>query len=56
MSLGCAGMRTFTEIPDDRCLVAIPCSALRTLAEQLGQMRVTNESMRAIYASQKARF
>ena len=56
MSLGCAGMRTFTEIPDDRCLVAIPCSALRTLAEQLGQMRATNETMRAIYASQKARF
>ncbi len=56
MSLGCAGMRTFTEIPDDRCLVAIPGSALETLGEQLAQMRATNEQMKALYASQKARF
>ena len=35
LSLGCAGMRTFTEIPDQYALVAIPSNQLKSIEDAL---------------------
>lgn len=56
VSVGCIGMRTYTEIPDDRCLVAIPGGNLTALSETLARTHAANEQMRQFYLSQKARF
>ncbi len=54
LSLGCAGMRTFTDIPDHFALVAIPSNQLKGIEAALdktveanGQMTVTYEAMKA---------
>lgn len=54
MSLGCAGMRTFTEIGDDLTLAAIPGGALAGFVEKLAGTVESNATMRAYYAAQKA--
>jgi uncharacterized protein (DUF169 family) len=56
MSLGCMGMRTFTEIPADRCLVAIPGSILASLGDKLEQTFAANEKMREFYLGRKASY
>ena len=55
-SLGCMGMRTFTEIPADRMLVAIPGSSLNSLSEQIEQTLTANNQMEASYLAHKAKF
>jgi len=55
-SLGCAGMRTYTGIPDDRFLVAIPGNRLPALNEALTRTLTANRHMREFYAGQKAKF
>lgn len=54
LSLGCAGMRTFTEISDDRLLAVLPGSRAEEIVAQLGATVSANESMAGYYQSQKA--
>jgi len=53
MSLGCTGMRTFTEVPDDRCLLVIPGVALGELREGLQKVLDANQQMRGLYLAKK---
>jgi uncharacterized protein (DUF169 family) len=54
MSLGCAGMRTFTEIGDDMNLAAIPGSALAGFLDALAGTVESNAAMRSFYSAHKA--
>jgi uncharacterized protein (DUF169 family) len=45
VSLGCAGMRTFTEISPELAFIVIPGSALATLPERLSLAVASNQSM-----------
>jgi uncharacterized protein (DUF169 family) len=56
LSLGCAGMRTFTEISQDRLLAAIPGRALEQFAADLDRTVTANTAMLAFYAQRKAQF
>ncbi len=53
VSLGCAGMRTFTEIPADRLLLAVPQPALVGLEDRLRRTLAANQHMQAIYTAKK---
>jgi uncharacterized protein (DUF169 family) len=53
LSLGCAGMRTFTEIPPDRLLGVLPGNLLDGLAAGLQRMQNANEAMQARYQALK---
>jgi uncharacterized protein (DUF169 family) len=52
ISLGCAGMRTFTGIDDGRLLVAVPGSALERFAAALPEIAGVNATMDRFYAGQ----
>lgn len=54
LSLGCAGMRTFTEIADDRLLSITPSAALENLADELERIAVVNQGMGEFYEERKA--
>jgi uncharacterized protein (DUF169 family) len=54
MSLGCAGMRTFTEIGDDMNLAAVPGSTLAGFVDALAGTVESNTAMRSFYAAHKA--
>ncbi|MFB7115250.1 DUF169 domain-containing protein [Streptomyces sp. NPDC056291] len=54
ISWGCMGMRTFTEIPDDRLLAAVPGHSLESLVENLERSVASNDMMRAYYEGKKA--
>jgi uncharacterized protein (DUF169 family) len=54
MSLGCAGMRTFTEVGDDLNLAAIPGSALPGFVDALAGTVESNAKMRDFYSAHKA--
>jgi uncharacterized protein (DUF169 family) len=54
MSLGCAGMRTFTEIGDDLTLAAVPGSALAGFVDALAGTTASNAAMRSFYDARKA--
>lgn len=56
MSLGCMGMRTFTEIANDRLLAVIPGAKLAEFVEALRTMRATNDAMASFYNSRKDAF
>jgi uncharacterized protein (DUF169 family) len=49
ISFGCAGLRTFTGIGDDRLLIAVPGSFLPTVADALEQTLAANARMLAQY-------
>lgn len=49
MSLGCMGMRTFTEIAPDLCLIAIPRQGLEGLAANLERTLEANQTMASAY-------
>jgi uncharacterized protein (DUF169 family) len=51
VSLGCAGMRTFTAIEPGMLLSVLPGTALVGLAERLTTIASANESMQAHYAA-----
>ena len=53
VSLGCAGMRTFTEIPDDRLLLVIPAAKLDGLAGEVTATLDVNEHMTGRYQEMK---
>lgn len=55
LSFGCAGMRTFTGIGDDRMLVAIPGSELEAFAAAIGQATAVNAQMTDYYKGEQQR-
>lgn len=55
-SLGCAGLRTFTGIGDDRLLVAVPGNLLEQFASALERAVAANAPMRRYYREQNATF
>jgi uncharacterized protein (DUF169 family) len=56
MSLGCMGMRTFTEIAKDRLLAVVPGLKLSEFSDALASMRRTNDFMATVYLSRKQNF
>lgn len=54
LSFGCAGMRTFTEISDDRMLAVIPGGKLEEFAQSLNRTRGINDAMESFYQDRKA--
>jgi uncharacterized protein (DUF169 family) len=56
LSLGCAGMRTFTEILPDRLLCVIPAARLEEFPSSLAATTAANRQMQAYYDQQKAQF
>lgn len=56
VSLGCMGMRTFTEIHADLLLAVIPGSKVKEFAENLEAILGANETMRQFYEEHKASF
>ena len=54
MSLGCAGMRTFTEIGDDETLAAVPGAGLEEFVDALAATVESNKGMRDFYSAHKA--
>jgi uncharacterized protein (DUF169 family) len=56
LSLGCLGMRTFTEVSGDRMLAVIPRANLEAFVDALETTVAANRTMRAAYDAQKAAF
>jgi uncharacterized protein (DUF169 family) len=56
LSTGCMGMRTFTEIGEDRLLAVIPGGEIETFYRNLVTTLEVNETMRAHYEQHKAQF
>jgi uncharacterized protein (DUF169 family) len=53
VSLGCAGMRTYTEIADDRMLAVVPASGVRSLTAAFAVTLTANRAMTAFYEGKK---
>lgn len=51
LSLGCAGMRTFTAVEPGMLLSVLPAPALSGLSERLRSVAEANDAMRAHYAA-----
>jgi uncharacterized protein (DUF169 family) len=49
MSIGCIGMRTFTEIPDDKILVVVPGVGVKSFVADIERLKASNGAMREIY-------
>lgn len=56
ISMGCTGMRTFTDISDDRLLVVLPGSELPEFLRSLESTMQANQAMQDFYTQHKARF
>jgi uncharacterized protein (DUF169 family) len=56
LSLGCLGMRTFTEISDDRLLAVVPAAELEEFVSSLGATCAANATMGGAYDAMKAEF
>lgn len=54
MSLGCAGMRTFTGIRDDRLLAVIPGTLMESFIGALEKIAAANQTMFSFYEERKA--
>ena len=54
LSLGCIGMRTFTEIPDAYSMVVIPAAVLPELRAGLDRTLRANAAMESVYQTMKA--
>ncbi len=55
LSLGCAGMRTFTQIAPDRLLAVVPGKSLEAFAENVTRLREVNDGMEAFYQDRAAK-
>jgi uncharacterized protein (DUF169 family) len=53
-SFGCTGMRTFTEIEDDRFLLALPGAGAEEFARLLETSFTANQAMQDFYSQHKA--
>jgi uncharacterized protein (DUF169 family) len=56
LSFGCAGMRTFTGVREDRLLAALPGQQAGALADALAAVKRANTTMVAYYEARKAAF
>lgn len=56
LSFGCAGMRTFTGIREDRMLAAVPGDRVAEIADALERTGASNRTMQAFYDQRKAQF
>ena len=56
LSLGCMGMRTFTEIGQDRILAVLPGKKAGELSEHLVTTAAANSAMQDFYRGHKAQF
>jgi uncharacterized protein (DUF169 family) len=56
LSLGCTGLRTFTEITQDRLLAAVPGPKLEEFANALDRTVAANAAMQSFYEQHKAQF
>lgn len=56
MSLGCIGMRTFTDIPSDQMLVVVPGKDLLALEGAIASTQSANAQMSQFYDEHKKRF
>jgi uncharacterized protein (DUF169 family) len=54
LSFGCAGMRTFTGMPSDRMLVAVPGEGLAAFVDALAATVEANRTMHAFYEQRRA--
>ncbi|AKH83953.1 hypothetical protein AA958_19140 [Streptomyces sp. CNQ-509] len=54
ISWGCIGMRTFTDIPDDRLLAAVPGARLDAFLDDLERTVAANQTMKTFYEGKKA--
>ncbi len=54
VSLGCTGMRTFTEVSDDRLLAVVPAAGIATFQQRLDAVLKANRSMATFYERRKA--
>ena len=55
LSLGCIGMRTFTEIAPDRLLAVVPGKILDGFAAEVSRLRDVNDGMERFYKERAAR-
>lgn len=53
LSLGCMGMRTFTEVADDRMVAAIPADKLDEFVAALERTMTANAQMQSFYEEHK---
>lgn len=53
MSFGCTGMRTFTEVADDRMLSVVPRTRLETFTDAVENIKKANISMSNYYQQHK---
>jgi uncharacterized protein (DUF169 family) len=56
LSLGCLGMRTFTEISSDRLLAVVPAAGLEEFVSRLDSTCAANATMGQAYDAMKAQF
>jgi len=56
LSLGCMGMRTFTEVGGDRLLAVVPGDQIAAFLERLNVTVGANAAMQRFYEGQKAKF
>ncbi len=56
LSFGCAGMRTFTEIPDRYMLCVVPGELMEGLCNGLAQTTKSNAAVQCVYDKQKTLF
>ena len=56
LSLGCMGMRTFTEISTNRLLGVIPGKRLQQFSDALETTKKSNDEMQIFYEGHKAHF
>ena len=56
MSLGCIGMRTFTQVPQDLMLGVIPAGEAAAFLDAIDTAVRANEAMRPFYEGQRAKF
>ena len=54
LSFGCAGMRTFTEVPDQFMLLVVPGEAVEGLCRALEQTAKSNAVVQCVYDKQKS--
>lgn len=53
ISWGCIGMRTFTDIPDDKLLAAVPGDHIESFLDDLERIITANHTMHTYYQAQK---
>jgi uncharacterized protein (DUF169 family) len=56
LSFGCSGMRTFTEVQDDKLLASLPGSLLESLPDKLHKTVRANQEMLTFYRHHKTQY